>query len=316
MSGINSTVNQRTSQSGQNRLELLLFGLNSNQEYGINVFKVREVLPCPDLTGIPKQHSSLKGLAHIRGETIPVIDLGEAIGEAPVAEDQRADCFLIVTEYNRMVLSFLVRRVDRILPTKWDHVSAPPMELAGGNYLTAVVEHDGKLIEILDVEQVLSDLIPVSAEVSKGIATEEVKQRAEHHHILVVDDSSVARNQLKTALESLNVKVTTANNGRVALDILLRLADKDIDISSLFLMVISDIEMPEMDGYSFVKKIREDVRLRGLHVVLHSSLSGRFNLSMVKRVGANAFIGKFNADELASTVIERMQSLAAQGSAN
>lgn len=316
MSGINSTVNQRTNMAGQNRLELLLFGLNSNQEYGINVFKVREVLPCPDLTGIPKQHSSLKGLAHIRGETIPVIDLAEAIGETAIAEDQRAGCFLIVTEYNRMVLSFLVRKVDRILPTKWDRISAPPMELAGGNYLTAVVENDGRLIEILDVEQVLSDLIPVSTEVNKNIATKEVKNQAGEHHILIVDDSSVARMQMKKALESLSVKVTTAKNGRAALDILLRLADKDIDMSSLFLMVISDIEMPEMDGYSLVKKIREDARLRSMHVVLHSSLSGRFNLSMVKRVGADAFIGKFNADELASTVIERMKVVQAQGSAS
>lgn len=177
-----------------------------------------------------------------------------------------------------------------------------------------MVENEGTLIEILDVEQVLSDLIPVSTDVNESIATKEVKDKASEHHILIVDDSSVARMQMKKALESLNVKVTTAKTGRAALDILTQLADKEIDVPNLFLMVISDIEMPVMDGYTLVKKIREDVRLRGLHVVLHSSLSGRFNLSMVKRVGADAFIGKFNADELASTVIERMQSFAAQGS--
>lgn len=313
MSGINSTVNQRTNMAGQNRLELLLFGLNNDQEYGINVFKVREVLPCPHLTGMPKQHSSLKGLAHIRGETIPVIDLAEAIGDTPIAEEQRSASFLIVTEYNRMVLSFLVRRVDRILPAKWSQVSAPPLELTEGNYLTAVVEHEGSLIEILDVEQVLSDLIPASTEVNESIATQEVKEQAREHHILIVDDSSVARIQMKKALESLNVKVTTANTGRAALDILTQLADKEIDVPNLFLMVISDIEMPEMDGYTLVKKVREDSRLRNLHVILHSSLSGRFNLSMVKKVGANAFIGKFNADELAATVVERIKLLHAQG---
>lgn len=309
MSGINNTVNQRTNMAGENRLELLLFGLNDEQEYGINVFKVREVLPCPHLTGIPKQQSSLKGLAHIRGETIPVIDLAEAIGDQAIAVEERSECFLIVTEYNRMVLSFLVRRVDRILPAKWDQITPPPMEMAGSNYLTAVVEHEGALIEILDVEQVLSDLIPVPTDVNEGIATAEVKASAEQYHILIVDDSSVARAQMKKALESLNIKVTTAINGRVALDILLKLADKEVDLNSLFLMVISDIEMPEMDGYTLVKKIRDDTRLRKLHVVLHSSLSGRFNVSMVKRVGADAFIGKFNADELAGAVIERMNAV-------
>ncbi len=307
MPSIMNTVNQRTDFVGQNRLELLLFGLNSDQEYGINVFKVREVLPCPELTGIPKQTSSLKGLAHIRGETIPVIDLAEAIGDQAIANDERAACFLIVTEYNRRVLSFLVRKVDRILAAKWDQITPPPPEVAGGNYLTAVVEHEGGLIEILDIEQVLSDLMPPATEINSELATAEVKKHAERYHILVVDDSSVARAQVQKALESLNVKVTTANNGRAALELLLQLAEKGVDVPSLFLMVISDIEMPEMDGYTMVSKLREHEQLRKLHLVLHSSISGRFNLSMIKKVGADAFIGKFNADELAGVVIERMR---------
>ena len=309
MSGINSTVNQRTDMAGQNRLELLLFGLNDDQEYGINVFKVREVLPCPELTGIPKQTTALKGLAHIRGETIPVIDLAEAIGHNPIEESLRQDCFLIVSEYNRRVLAFLVRKVDRIIPAKWDQVSPPPIETKETNYLTAVVQHEGGLIEILDVEQVLADLIPISTEVKSTAVTEDVKKSAAQYHILVVDDSSVARSQVKKALESLNIKVTTANDGRAALNVLTQLADKELDLEQLFLMIISDIEMPEMDGYTLVKKIREDGRMKNLYVVLHSSLSGRFNLSMVKRVGANAFIGKFNADELAEAVVDRIKLL-------
>ena len=309
MSGIESTVNQRTQMAGQNRLELLLFGLNDEQEYGINVFKVREVLPCPELTGIPKQTTALKGLAHIRGETIPVIDLAEAIGHQPVDESLRRDAFLIVSEFNRRVLAFLVRKVDRILPAKWDQVAPPPIETKEQNYLTAVVQHEGNLIEILDVERILADLIPVSTEVNSRSVTDELKQIASDCHILVVDDSSVARGQVKRALESLNIKVTTANNGREAFTMLTQLADKGVELQEHFLMVISDIEMPEMDGYTLVKKIREDGRMKPLYVILHSSLSGRFNVSMVKRVGADAFIGKFNADELAEVVVERINLL-------
>ncbi len=309
MSGINSTVNQRTQMAGQNRLELLLFGLNDDQEYGINVFKVREVLPCPELTGIPKQTTALKGLAHIRGETIPVIDLAEAIGGLPVAAEDRQQCFLIVSEYNRRVLAFLVRKVDRILPAKWDQISPPPIETNEKSYLTAVVQYEGGLIEILDVEQVLADLIPVSTEARETAETKEVKEKGGDYHILVVDDSSVARAQLKKSLESLNIKVTTANNGRAALEILVQLADKGHNVADLFLMVISDIEMPQMDGYTLVKKVREDDRMKDLYMILHSSLSGRFNLSMVKRVGANAFIGKFNADELAEAVVSRVKAV-------
>ncbi|MEH6579741.1 MAG: chemotaxis protein [Amphritea sp.] len=312
MSGILNSVNQRTDFVGQNRLELLLFGLNTDQEYGINVFKVREVLPCPVLTAIPKQSSSLKGLAHIRGETIPVIDLAEAIGDQSIPADERTACFLIVTEYNCRVLSFLVRKVDRILAAKWDQISPPPAEVATDNYLTAVVEHEGGLIEILDIEQVLSDLVPAPTELNSDLATDEIKRHAERYHILIVDDSSVARAQMQKTLENLNVKVTSAKNGRAALDLLLQLADKGVDVASLFLMVISDIEMPEMDGYTLASKIKEHDKLRSLFVMMHSSISGRFNVSMVKKVGADAFIGKFNADELATKVIERMRAVEKQ----
>jgi two-component system chemotaxis response regulator CheV len=261
------------------------------------------------LTGIPKQTTALKGLAHIRGETIPVIDLSQAIGGDPIAAEERLSCFLIVSEYNRRVLAFLVRNVDRILPAKWDQVSPPPIETNEKNYLTAVVQHDGGLIEILDVEQVLADLIPVSTDVKTTVVTESFKKNAAQYHILVVDDSSVARTQVKKALENLNIKVTTANDGKAALDMLTQMADKDQRMTDMFLMVISDIEMPQMDGYTLVKKIREDIRLKPLHVMLHSSLSGRFNLAMVKRVGADAFIGKFNPDELAEAVIARIESV-------
>lgn len=309
MSGINSTVNQRTNMAGQNRLELLLFGLNDDQIYGINVFKVREVLTCPELTGIPKQTTALKGLAHIRGETIPVIDLSQAIGGTPVDAADRLNCFLIVSEYNRRVLAFLVRNVDRILPAKWDQVSPPPIETKEKNYLTAVVQYENGLIEILDVEQVLADLIPVSTDVKSTTITESVKKSAAGYRILVVDDSSVARTQVKKALENLNINVVTANDGQAALDMLTQLADKEQKLTDTFLMVISDIEMPQMDGYTLVKRIREDIRLKSLYVMLHSSLSGRFNLAMVKRVGADAFIGKFNPDELADAVIKRIESI-------
>ncbi|MCO4758897.1 MAG: purine-binding chemotaxis protein CheW, partial [Oceanospirillaceae bacterium] len=137
MSGILDSVNLRTQMVGQNRMELLLFGLETDQRFGINVFKVREVLQCPDLTEVPRQTSAIKGMAHIRGETIPVLDLSEAVGRDPVPKEERVRCFLIVVEYNRRILAFLVRRVDRILNTQWDQINAPPAEIGVENYLTA-----------------------------------------------------------------------------------------------------------------------------------------------------------------------------------
>ncbi|MBT3144395.1 chemotaxis protein CheV [Neptunomonas phycophila] len=309
MSGILDTVNLRTQMVGQNRLELLLFGLETEQIYGINVFKVREVLQCPALTEVPRLTTAIKGMAHIRGETIPVLDLSEAIGRPSVPKEELQRCFLIVAEYNKRTLAFLVRKVDRILNTHWDQIMAPPAEIGVENYLTAVFEHDGKLIEILDVEQILADLYPMRTNVSEEIATKEVKTKASEYHILCVDDSSVARNQMQRSLEDLGIKVTTCNNGRAAWNMLNDLTDKGVDVTQHFLMMISDIEMPEMDGYTLAAMIREDTRMDKMHIVLHSSLSGGFNVSMVKKVGADGFLAKFNPDDLAGVVVDRIRKI-------
>ena len=309
MSGILDTVNLRTQMVGQNRLELLLFGLETEQIYGINVFKVREVLQCPALTEVPRLTTAIKGMAHIRGETIPVLDLSEAIGRPSVPKEELQRCFLIVAEYNKRTLAFLVRKVDRILNTHWDQIMAPPAEIGVENYLTAVFEHDGKLIEILDVEQILADLYPMRTNVSEEIATKEVKTKASEYHILCVDDSSVARNQMQRSLEDLGIKVRTCNNGRAAWNMLNDLTDKGVDVTQHFLMMISDIEMPEMDGYTLAAMIREDTRMDKMHIVLHSSLSGGFNVSMVKKVGADGFLAKFNPDDLAGVVVDRIRKI-------
>lgn len=309
MSGILDSVNLRTQMVGQNRLELLLFGLETDQQYGINVFKVREVLQCPDLTEVPRQTSAIKGMAHIRGETIPVLDLSEAIGRSAVPKEQRTDCFLIVAEYNRRTLAFLVRKVDRILNTQWDQIMAPPTEIGVENYLTAIFEYEGRLIEILDVEQILADLYPMPTEVSKDVADDEVREKAKQYQILIVDDSSVARNQMQRSLEGLGIKVTSCNNGRMAWDLLCDMAGRGVDVTENFLMIISDIEMPEMDGYTLTSMIREDERMSNMHVVLHTSLSGGFNVSMVKKVGADGFLAKFNPDDLATAVVQRIQKV-------
>lgn len=228
------------------------------------------------------------------------------IGRRPIPDEEQRKCFLIVAEYNRRTLAFMVRKVDRIFNTQWDQIMPPPAEIGSENYLTAVFEHEGKLIEILDVEQILADLYPMPTEVSEEVATEQVRKEAHQHHVLIVDDSAVARNQMSRSLESLGVKVTACNNGKQAWDMLHDLADRGVDVEKHFLMVISDIEMPEMDGYTLTAMIREDERMQHMHVLLHTSLSGGFNVSMVKKVGADGFLAKFNPDDLARVVINQI----------
>ncbi|BEE17093.1 chemotaxis protein CheV [Aeromonas enteropelogenes] len=299
MASILDSVNQRTQLVGQNRLELLLFRLNGRQRFGINVFKVREVLQCPPLTVMPKLNSCIRGVAHIRGQTISVIDLSMAMGKRPI--EDLSKCFIIISEYNRSIQGFLVHSVERIINMNWESILPPPKGAGRINYMTAVTEVDGELVEILDVERILNEISPVSTEVSQELVEASVEHPTLGRPVLVADDSSVARKQVQRALQAIGVECVLAKDGRDALNMLLEMA-KNGPIKDQIALVISDIEMPEMDGYTFTAEIRNNPNLKDLHVILHTSLSGVFNQAMVQKVGANNFIAKFQPDELAKAV--------------
>lgn len=299
MASILDSVNQRTQLVGQNRLELLLFRLNGRQRFGINVFKVREVLQCPPLTVMPKLNSCIRGVAHIRGQTISVIDLSMAVGKRPI--DDLSKCFIIISEYNRSIQGFLVHSVERIINMNWESILPPPKGAGRINYMTAVTEVDGELVEILDVERILNEISPVAADVSEELVQASVDHPTLGRPVLVADDSSVARKQVQRALEAIGVECVLAKDGREALNMLLEMT-KNGPIKDQVALVISDIEMPEMDGYTFTAEIRNNPNLKDLHVILHTSLSGVFNQAMVQKVGANNFIAKFQPDELAKAV--------------
>ena len=303
MASILDSVNQLTQLVGQNRLELLLFRLNGRQRFGINVFKVREVLQCLQLTIMPKLHPYVRGVAHIRGNTISVIDLSMATGGRPIADLSK--CFIIIAEYNRSVQGFLVGSVERIINMNWESILPPPKGAGRYNYMTAVTEVDGELVEILDVEKILDEISPVNTEVSKDLVVESDKHNPHGRPVLVADDSSVARKQVERALNTIGVKCILAKDGKDALNMLNDMAKKG-PIEDQVSLVISDIEMPEMDGYTLTAEIRNNPALRGLHIILHTSLSGLFNQAMVQKVGANNFIAKFNPDELAKAVQDAM----------
>ncbi|MFM2485056.1 chemotaxis protein [Celerinatantimonas yamalensis] len=304
MAGILDSVNQRTQLVGQNRLELLLFRLNGSQRYGINVFKVKEVLQCPPLTVLPKLNSVVRGVAHIRGQTISIIDLSRATGGAAIQDLTKA--FVIIAEYNRSVQGFLVGSVERIINMNWENILPPPKGAGKFNYLTAVTEVEKELVSILDVEKILDEISPFPTDVSASII-DAAPASIHDKKILVADDSSVARNQVKRAVTSLGIEVDLCKDGKEALN-LLKETVKTRPIEEVYSLVISDIEMPEMDGYTLTAAIRSDPALRGLKVILHTSLSGVFNQAMVDKVGANAFIAKFNPDELASAVRESIEN--------
>ena len=306
MAGVMDSVNQRTQLVGQNRLELLLFRLDGSQLYGINVFKVKEVLQCPRLTVMPKSSPVVRGVANIRGGTIPILDLSMATGRRGLREIDNS--FVIITEYNTKVQGFLVHAVERIVNMNWEEIHPPPKGTGRDHYLTAVTRVDKQLVEIIDVEKILAEVAPTSEDISEGVIDADTQAQAVTKRVLVVDDSSVARKQLIRCLETVGVEVLALNDGRQALDYLQQMLAAGGNPGQELLMVISDIEMPEMDGYTLTAEIRHDPRLQDLHILLHTSLSGVFNQAMVRKVGANDFLAKFRPDDLAARVVERIKA--------
>jgi len=307
MAGVLDTVDQRTQLVGENRLELLLFRLAGPQIYGINVFKVKEVLQCPHLTILPKSHPVVIGVAHIRSGTIPIMDMGLATGNRSVGNPK--DCFVIITEYNGATQGFLVAGVERIVNMNWGDIHPPPKGTGKEHYLTAVTEVDDHLVEIIDVEKILSEVSPMEEDISADILDNAKSQVGEARKVLIADDSKIARKQITKCLESLGIEVTAKNDGREALEHLRAMCDEGTDPSSYYALMISDIEMPEMDGYTLTTSVRNDPRMAKMHIILHTSLSGVFNKAMVEKVGANDFIAKFNPDVLGSKVAERIHEL-------
>ena len=307
MAGVMESVNQRTQLVGQNRLELLLFRLNGEQIYGINVFKVKEVLQCPKLTNLPQSSSVVRGVAHIRGGTIPILDLSLATGNPPITNLE--DKFVIITEYNIRIQGFLVNGVERIINMNWEDIQPPPKGTGHEHYLTAVTKYQDNLVEIIDVEKILAEVSPLNEDLSEDIVTEEVASQAADMHIMIADDSKIARKQITKVLEKIGFTVVAFNDGKEAYDHLMQLVDEGVHPAQRYPILISDIEMPEMDGYTLTAEIRQHNQLKDMFVVLHTSLSGVFNKAMVSKVGADDFLSKFQPDMLGQLVIERLSSI-------
>lgn len=315
MSSFLTGVDQRTSLAGMNRMELLLFTIRGKQLFGINVFKVREVIRTPPISPVPKSDSRIVGVADIRGQTMPMIDLAKALDLEAIEPENYSKSLTIVTEFNSSVQGFLVEDVDRIVHLRWEDILAPPASLMGVNYLTGITRAQNQIVEIVDVEKVLVEVSGASTELSEEYITRHKSITNGHDYfVLGADDSVVARTQLKGVLDRMGISNKIVNNGKLALDFLKKWAD-DADkgiadkVSNRVLMVISDIEMPEMDGYTLTTSIRKDDRLKDLYVILNSSLSGGFNDTLTEKVGANVFLSKWHSDELAETIVARIEEV-------
>jgi two-component system chemotaxis response regulator CheV len=309
MSDLLKNIDARTRLAGTNKLEILLFTLGTDartgrhETFGINVFKVREVMRTPAITAAPDMPVAVKGMVSLRGALVPVVDLAEYAGSDP--ESPRD--IMIVTEYNGHTQGFLVEAVDTILRLDWAQMRVPPAMLISsklGGLVTAITElADGRLVMMLDVERVLSETTKIDDEF---LFTTIQPLEREGLTVLFADDSSIARNQIERTLTALGIRCIAAVNGRMAWEELKKIADHADSAGQkakdMVQLVLTDVEMPEMDGYILTKNIKSDPRFAGIPVVMHSSLSSMSNQQLGKSVGIDEYVPKFEPQRLAETL--------------
>ncbi len=310
MSNLMSSIDQRTKLVGENRLELLMFKLGSRHTFALNVFKVREVITVPAMNKMPGAHYHIVGVTNYRGKSIPIIDLRSSIQMTNNNTAYKPEN-VIITEYNRSVQGFLIGQIMNIVNTSWSDIQPPPSTAGKNNYLTAIThyEQDGQseLVEIIDVEKVLSEIVDYDTTINEELLDEDIAKHLVGKKILVVDDSATARWQIRETLTQLGLEIIEEKNGLRALRRLQQWADEGIKVTDEILMMFTDAEMPEMDGYRLTAEVREDPRMSNLFIALNTSLSGSFNEAMVKKVGCNRFISKFQPDLLVEVVQDRMR---------
>lgn len=297
--GMLDQIDARTNLAGTNKMEILLFSLGGNEKFGINVFKVKEVCQIGKITRTPNMPGGVDGIVSLRGHVMPVLNLAKFMG----MKSQGPQATMLVAEFNRHILGFLVESVDRIIRVDWDKVRPTEGMLSDkGALITAITElDDGSLVSILDVEQILADAF------GEGVVGNVERVESEHELcVFFADDSLVARRKIVEVLDKMGVKHIQANNGREGWERLKAMADaaqsSGVNLHDQIQVILTDAEMPEMDGYVLTQNVKGDHRFDHIPVVMHSSLSSDANRAMGKRVGVDYYVPKFDSMVLSSTL--------------
>ena len=287
---------QSTSSQSQG---LLLFKLSAVQSFALGTLKIQEVVPYQPVTELPNADTNVLGATNIRGQTLTIIDMAAAVGYPPIREDEKPNCVIIITDCSHQHVGFLVRKIERIIDCNWKNIDPPPSSLGNKTYITGITRFENKLIQLLDIELLLSQIFPDTDEQAIEI-TGVQKGLLQNEHILLVDDSAVARKQLEGALTRIDVPFKVCKNGNDALQVMKNCAEKGEPISIL----VSDIEMPGLDGYELTFEVRNTKELAKSYIILHTSLSSEISVDRAQQVGADQALTKFAAQALIDAMLK------------
>ncbi|WP_426115890.1 chemotaxis protein [Massilia sp. PWRC2] len=313
MKTVQQEVDERSNLTGTNKFELLLFRLGAdkngdrNELFGINVFKIREIVAMPEVTAIAGAVDHVLGVVNLRGAIIQVLDLPAIAGCVP----KTGLNIMLVTEFARTTQAFAVESVEEIVRLDWSAVMSAERSTGTGGLVTSIarLEDDAngpRLAQVLDLETILRNMNPTDRpDVNAATIGAQIKIKP-GSVILAADDSVVARALIEQGLDAMGLPFIMTKTGKEAWDQLHAIATQaEADGHSIYdrvALVLTDLEMPEMDGFTLTRSIKKSPRFKDLPVLIHSSLSGTTNEEHVKSVGADAYVAKFNADELAAAL--------------
>ncbi|MFA0087758.1 chemotaxis protein [Vibrio sp. 10N.261.51.F12] len=279
---------------------MLLFTLNmQKQRFAIGTLKVREIVPFLPTTQIPYSHQHVVGTVSIRGLTVPVIDMAAAIGFRPITPEEYSSTYLVVTDCLRTVVAFMVREIDKIIECNWREIEPAPDSSGKNIFVTGVTKFNGDIVQLLDLELLLSKIYPQYADTKIPMLTDVQRERMKALNVLLVDDSSIARKQLGDALNQINIPFNICKDGNSALAFMRDQANRSNAVDIL----VSDIEMPGLDGYELVFEVQNDSSLNQAYRILHTSLSSEMCTDRARQVGAHEALMKFNAGELIEAML-------------
>lgn len=320
MDNFQKDIDDRANLTLSNRFELLLFRLGTSlheqksELFGINVFKLREIVPMPVFTRPAGMKAPLLGMVNIRDQVIPVIDLPAVAGCKP----ETGLNILLITEYARSVQAFAVESVENIMRLDWKQVHTAE-KAVNGRYITSIAcldedKETNNLALVLDVEQILYDIVPSSHDLRATNLKTNKFYITPGAVAIVAEDSKVARAMLEKGLNAMEIPHQMYVTGKDAWEKIQQLAQEaeaeGKPISEKIALVLTDLEMPEMDGFTLTRKIKTDERLKKIPVVIHSSLSGSANEDHVRKVKADGYVAKFEINELSSVIQEVMERAA------
>ncbi|WP_044893944.1 chemotaxis protein [Bacillus alveayuensis] len=291
-------------ESGTNELEIVEFSI-SNNKFGINVIKVKEIINPVPVTKVPHSHHYIEGIIELRGEILPVVDVAKALN-FPLSDNPSSDKF-IVAEFNKQKIVFHVHAVTQIHRISWKQIEKPSLMYQGlESQIIGVVKLNGQTILLLDFEKMIFDINPES-----GINMNQIKKLGKRERsnkkLVVAEDSPLLRKLLYNTLAEAGYEdIEFFENGEDAFRYLQSIVEAGGSIEREVQLVITDLEMPQMDGHHLIKRIREDGRLNKLPVIIFSSLITDDLRHKGEMVGATAQVSKPEIDELVKTIDEHI----------